>query len=876
MCDIDTTAPEFEQLLEDYQSFIVASYAPQKARTRLIQLTDDPNLVRRVVEEYERRNRRFIDFEDPRVLTAHRNIETWYPGPDFPGAWCWPSYREILREKGWQLQALDTTTTKIMAHLPHPGEGRIQTRGLVVGHVQSGKTANYTGVISKAADVGYKLFIVMTGMTSSLRQQTQRRVHRELCMPNTENWNMLTSASQDFQGVGNPDAMLTPQNRQGRILCVVKKNVFILQRLIDFFNTANSDVKADCPVMVIDDEADQASINTRRKADERSAINDKIVNMLQALPKSAYIGYTATPFANIFIDPTLPEDLYPRHFIFDLPRPDAYFGAEKIFGREATRHDEPDEDHDGLDMIRDVVEDEAVLLQPPGPGERFDFHPELVPSLEDAIRYFLLCCACRLVRGQEREHSSMLIHTTLYTHTHDQLQELVSGYVGGLQERWNCGDSTLEGALHSLWQDERRRVTLEEVESEAEDVSFRELQPRIAEVFRRCEVVVDNGRRSSGLAYEADEPSAYIAIGGNTLSRGLTLEGLMVSYFVRTASAYDTLLQMGRWFGYRRGYEDLPRVWMTPELQDHFVHLATVESEIRHDIKRYDTEKRTPEEFAIRVQTHPKLAVTSKLKMQNVELASASYSDTHIQTFQFRHDDKPWLENNLDAARDLLRSISENESPEPASGARWLFRDVPAELVTAFLSQYESLHEDFSDRLLLEYIRSEQNHGALEWWNVGLVGSKRMPRIDLGAGVESHLVRRSRFQRIEPANIKALTSRADRVVDLGWDGSVEGLTSDNISAMRNAKQPDKGLLLLYPIDRNSRPARDTKNGRRHPLNASAHVIGVGLSFPTSSRPMRDYVRNNLREVFRGEDMEDERPEERDVARITQTDDEQEG
>lgn len=882
MSSFDTSDPEFQELLEDYESFIRGGYPPRKAQSRIAKMIDDPDLVDRIAEEYRRRARRFIDFRDPRVLRDQKHIETWYPGPDFSTAWCWPAYKQLLERKGWQINDLDKATTKIMAHLPHPGEGRIQTRGLVVGHVQGGKTANYTGLISKAADAGYKLFIVMTGITSSLRQQTQRRLHRELCVPNTENWNVLTSASQDFQGVGNPDALLTPQNQKGRILCVVKKNVFILQRLIDFFDQANSGVKADCPVIVIDDEADQASINTRTKANERSAINEKIVTLLETLPKSVYIGYTATPFANIFIDPTLPEDLYPRHFIFDLPRQEGYFGAEEIFGREATRYDEHDEDRDGLDMIRDVLEDEAVQLQPPGPGERFAFQPELVPSLEDAIQYFLLSSACRLARGQEAQHSSMLVHTTLYTYTHGQLQALVSSYVRDLSTRWHRDDSELLVTLRKLWQDEQGRVTLEEVKSDAERMSFQDLQPWIPEVFERCQVVVDNGQRSSGLSYEKDDPSAYIAIGGNTLSRGLTLEGLMVSYFVRTASAYDTLLQMGRWFGYRRGYEDLPRVWMTPELQNHFLHLATVETEIRHDIRRYDTEKRTPEEFAVRVQTHPKLAVTSKLKMQNVKLASASYSDTHIQTFQFKHDDSEWLRNNLVAARALFLSIPEDVQPRPCSGARWLFEGVPAELVTSFLKKYESLHEDFSDHLLLEYIRSEQEKDALKHWNVGLIGSDRMPTLDLGAGVESRRVRRSRFKTIEPANIKALTTRADRVIDLDWEGSVEGLTSENIAAMRNDLQPDTGLLLIYPIDRQSEPIRRSKGSEkegknsRHPLDAKEDVIGIGLSFPKSRRPMRDYVKNNLRDVFTGEHMEDERPEEQDVVQLTEADDEREG
>ncbi|QDG52091.1 hypothetical protein FIV42_15470 [Persicimonas caeni] len=857
---------ELEEYLQDYEMWIRGGYAPEKARARLLRFVGDEAVVDKIAEEYRKRTRRFIKFTDPRVLEGQEHIETWYPGPDFDTAWCWPAYKGLLHEKGWAnsaIESVDTATTKLMAYLPHPGEGDISTRGLVLGYVQSGKTANYTGLIAKAADIGYKLFIVLTGMTSSLRRQTQRRLHAELCAPNSENWNELTSATQDFQGVGNPDYMLNPRHPEGRILCVVKKNVYILDRLRKFFAQAKDDVKRGCPVVIIDDEADQASVNTRRKADERSAINQRIVQLLETLPKSVYIGYTATPFANIFIDPTLPEDLYPRDFIFDLPRPRQYFGAERIFGREMIRYDDDEASYDGLDMLRDVPEEDAVRMQPPGRNERFEFQPEMTPTLENALRYFVLASACRLARGQTNKHSSMLIHTTLYTYTHGQLQQLVAGYVREFEKEWTKYRADLSSELQTLWEQENARVTPADLQMEINEVSFDEIAEHIDEVFERCEVVVDNGQIGSGLNYNTEEAGVHIAIGGNTLSRGLTIEGLIVSYFIRTASAYDTLLQMGRWFGYRPGYEDLPRVWMTSELQDHFIHLATVEEEIRHDIRRYEKENKTPLDFAVRVQTHPKLAVTSRLKMQHVTLASASYSDSHIQTFQFKHDDREWLQSNLEVTRELLEQVSGKHQSENQAGARWLYRNVDVEPVLEFLRQYQSLHEDFENRLLINYVERELEHEGLQTWNIGIIGNQRLDSLDIGADVTTHLVTRSRFRKIQPANIKALTSRADRIIDLDWDGSLKSLNSESIKNMRNERQPDNGLLLIYPIDKDSEPANESK--LRHPLDAKEHIIGIGLSFPKSKRPMRDYVKNNLDRVFEGEGLDESRPEEEDIA-----------
>lgn len=855
---------ELEEYIEDYQAFIL-SFPPDKAKGRLLRMTGgDKELTEKTIAAYHKRTKRFIDAIDPRVMRSAPNFETDYPGPDFPQAWCWPDYKNLLLEKGWgqsTVKNVDEATTKILAHFPHPGEGVINTRGLVVGYVQSGKTANYTGVIAKAADYGFKLIIVLTGMTSSLRQQTQRRLDEELCAQNPENWNSLTSVSHDFQGVGSPDALLNPKHRNGRVLCVVKKNIHILERIREFFEKASDQTRRNCPVLIIDDEADQASVNTRKKADERSAINRKIVEILEILPKTVYLGYTATPFANIFIDPSLPEDLYPRDFIVDLPRPRQYFGAERIFGREMLQNDEDEECYDGLDMVRVVTEEDAERLCPPKRDARFSFMPSMPPSLERAMMYFLLACACRMARGQKGEHTSMLIHTTLYTHTHAQLQSIVGTFFKELEEAWTNNPAAFTSRMRGVWEDEYQRVEVSDLNMAVEKKEFDELIPLFDEIFEASEIVVDNGRLGGGLNYANNEKTIHIAIGGNTLSRGLTLEGLVVSYFIRTASAYDTLLQMGRWFGFRPGYEDLPRVWMTAELLDHFIHLATVEEEIRQDIRRYESEGRTPRDFGVRVQTHPKLAVTSRLKMQNVKLASASYSNGHYQTFQFKHKDRDWLQHNIEETKSLLQKVVSRSQPEQKSGSRWLYRSVPYGFVHDFLKEYRSLHQDFENRLLLNYLEREHTAGGLLHWNIGLIGSRNRDTIELGLEHPVHLVNRSRFQSIKPANIKALTTRADRIIDLEWEGKLKGLKHEHMTNLRNGQCSNQGLLLIYPIDKDSGPRKDSKD--RRDLKAVEHIIGIGLSFPKSKLSEQDYLQNNLDELFRGEELQADIPEEVD-------------
>lgn len=867
----------FEDCIEDYETFIL-NYPPEKARGRLIRLCQNEDMAEKVITEYKKRKKRFIDAVDPRVMSGIPNIESIYPGPDFPSAWCWPAYKSLLKRKAWapsSITSLDQATTKILAHFPHPGEGEINTRALVVGYVQSGKTANYTGVIAKAADYGFKLFIVLSGMTSSLRRQTQRRLNEELCMLNAKNWNSLTSATEDFQGerVGSPDYLLNPDHRNGRILCVVKKNIHILERIRSFFERATEQTRHNCPVLIIDDEADQASVNTRPKANQRSAINQKIVEILQILPKTVYLGYTATPFANIFIDASLPEDLYPRDFIVDLPRPNLYFGAEKIFGMDMLEYDSKEERFDGLNMVRTVPDEHVKQLNPSKQATRQEFTPSMVPSLANAIEYFVLACACRMARGQRDKHSSMLIHTTLYKYTHGQLFNLVSNFFREMHAQWKNHPEIFKARLRAVWDEENDKVTAADLNMFIEKKCFDDLIQFFDDVFEASEIVVDNGDLKGGLNYAHNDKTVHIAIGGNTLSRGLTLEGLVVSYFIRSASAYDTLLQMGRWFGFRPGYEDLPRVWMTDELLTHFIHLATVENEIRQDIRRYEQEGRTPRDFAIRVQTHPKLAITSRLKMQNVKLASASYSEGHYQTFQFSHTDHEWLTANLRATRYLCQKIAEIGQPKKLNnGSRWLFRNIPYSLVYEFLKSYNSVHDDFQNHLLLNYLNKEYESGGLQNWNVGIIGSKSESTIDIGLGFPVHLVNRSRFKTIQPANIKALTTIADRVIDLDWNGKLSSLTNDNITALRNHQLPDTGLLLIYPINKDSKPSDESKV--RKPLEAVEHIIGIGLSFPKSKINQKDYYQNNLQGLFSGDDLNELIEEEADLEQFDDKDEEE--
>jgi hypothetical protein len=776
----------------------------------------------------------------PRGLTA-AGRPSWYPGPRENDRH-WPSLKKLIEAEKWHEQSLrdlDDASTKVVAHIADPHEEVFQRRGLVLGYVQSGKTTNFTAVIAKAADAGYSFFIVLSGIHNGLRQQTQDRLNGQLWSPSREEWHLLT-ADEDFRPTHSVDAMVSPGEK--KVLVVVKKNATRLRALKKWLEEAHPETLARCPFLVIDDEADQASVNTAKDDSSPSAINQLIREILETLPRASYVGYTATPFANVLIDPAVPEDLYPRDFIIDLPRPLEYVGPETLFGREPLELDpdgyQPDEGHD---LIREVPDDELGDLKPSKPSEREDFTPAVPPSLERAIRYFLLSTAARRARGEGNRHATMLVHTSQYTLVHHLLRYAIAGTVKRLDERFREGDEDLLRSLAEFWEEECGRVPA--ADFGLEPVSWEQVRAELPAVLTAIRVIEDNSRSEDRLDYgEADQ--VVIAVGGNTLSRGLTLEGLSVSYFVRSASAYDTLLQMGRWFGYRKGYADLTRIWMTDEMREWFRHLATVEQEIRYEIERYEAERKTPEDLGVRIKTHPKLAITAAAKMQKAVPAQVSYSGRRLQTILFEHTDREWLKANLEAGRQIVGTAAAvaAERSEARPGTV-VFRGVDSQAVLEFLDAYR-FHEnarDLNSKAIRSYIERRLEEGELTRFSVAVQALPKedpeLGSVDLGLGAPTPCINRARLSHLnrEYADIKALMSLSDRFLDLEVSAAeVETMSREEVERGRDAapggRGDGSGLLVLYPISKDSRPLR---GGNRRRLEAVEHVLGVGIVFPTS-------------------------------------------
>ncbi len=824
-------------------------------------------------EKIRELSRHTAELTDPKgLIVAGR--PSWYPGPRDDDRY-WPRLRGLIEREGWDadsLRGLDTASTKVLAHSADPQDDEFTRKGLVLGYVQSGKTTNFTAVIAKAADAGYTFFIVLSGVHNALRQQTQDRLDNQLWDRSRSDWHMLT-AEEDFRPSSSVDAMLNAGDQ--RVLAVVKKHGSRLRSLKRWLEGAHPDTLARCSFMVIDDEADQASINTAKPDSSPTTINRLICQLLALLPRVTYIGYTATPFANVLIDPTVPQDLYPRDFIIDLPRPREYVGPETLFGREPLDFDASgDPVDDGHDLIRQVPDEELVVLKPKGrPSEESDFEAGIPSSLARAVRYFILSTAARRARGVGNRHATMLVHTSQYTFVHSSLKRRIEEYTARLADRASAGDTGLLEELAGQWREECELVPAADFDQEP--LSWQQLSEALPSVLNDLKVIEDNSRSEVRLDY--GEPSqVVIAVGGNTLSRGLTLEGLSVSYFVRSATAYDTLLQMGRWFGYRRGYADLTRIWMTDEMRGWFRDLATVEQEIRYDIERYEAEHKTPEQLGVRIRTHPKLAVTAAAKMRRAVRAQVSYSGRRLQTILFKHRDPDWLGHNLDAGRRLIGAVREGRREElsPRRGVI-VYRGIESEQVLRFLADY-SFHEnarDLNAAAIDAYVRRRMENDELRHFTVAILTlpdeDPRLGTLDLGLDRPVACINRARLPHIDRpyADIKALMSRSDRLVDLGLPpGDVAGMSAQALEHGRDlppeGRGDGSGLLALYPISKDSEPRRSTQRLR---LEALEHVLGIGIVFPTSAAEAAgvDYLTADLSAVSREEPGEEDEVDEQE-------------
>ena len=655
----------------------------------------------------------------------------------------WSRYQTDLLKQGWGpkvVNSLDKVTDEILDLMGDPsGRTGWPRRGLVMGDVQSGKTSNYTGLICKAADAGYKLVILLTGTLESLRRQTQERLdagfvgldssgvvnnrkrHRKEIgvglINGARSAGVFTSTVGDFRAATVNQLGFRLNDYREPVLLVVKKNRRILENLADWLVNYNAGAggSIDIPLLLIDDEADNASINTNpRKA---TAINSGIRGLLKVFPRSSYVGFTATPFANVFINPDTTndvegDDLFPRDFIYTLDAPTNYVGASRIFG-------------DSSDLKFLEVIDDAEEYFPR--GQASDSVVEGVPSsLKDAIACFFLVNTLMDIRIGMPKHRSMLVNVSHFTLIQNQVRDILDHEVRLMQgDIRNYASLPFDEAMRnrsikSLYNTFQRNFSNLEV-------TWGQVQAQLAASTMPIQTTAVNqvsGPASLDYTAYKEHGLRVIAVGGNSLARGLTLEGLCISYFYRTTQMYDALLQMGRWFGYRVGYEDLCKIWMTEETADWYAHISEATDELRNEVRRMQNSRLKPIDFGLRVRSHPEsLLITARNKMRDSDeiVQIISITEESLESPRLLKD-SAIVSSNYKEAQNFIRSVIASSSTKKVEeGAFPIWRSVPKQLVVKFLKAF--INHPLSIKLqtasLADFIEKSTDD-KLELWDVAL------------------------------------------------------------------------------------------------------------------------------------------------------------
>ncbi len=874
------------------------------SRRKLIhqKLKSDEELEKRVDELLP-----FYHLAEPLIISEVH--EDWYVPRLGHRDYYWGKYIQYLKERrrleDVSILSIDNSTRAIVECLSNPESPRAYAaRGLVMGYVQSGKTANFAGVVARAADAGYRLIIVLAGTWNILRTQTQRRFDKELLgkelLKNDEayaanpprdwdmflehgadpvelgqyTWQRLTRPNIDFLGLkaainaleyekANKAAPLYhPSNLHALPvkLLVIKKHSGIISKLCRDLKTLSHTQLAELPALIIDDESDQAGLNVyqakkedgtnpkpeKNKKIKRSPTNDAIVELLRLLPRAQYVGYTATPYANALINPDDPEDLFPKDFIISLDRPAGYMGISDFFDPETAYEDLKKDDY-SLPEIAYIRR-----IENPRDGDDDD--------LKQALQSYVLAGSIKLYRhtkdpqrykAEDLQHHTMLVHTTPLTGPQGEVAERINNL-------WaECAFNSSQGfrSLEALWKDEYSLVCAA-AGNDLTPGSFRELVAHLTETINRIEkggkiCVLVNKDNPSAPDFSA-APVWKVFVGGNKLSRGYTVEGLTVSYYRRVAGTGDTLMQMGRWFGFRPGYQDLVRVFLgvkegrkgDTDLVADFKDVCRMEERFRDEIKRYirkaGTQRITPRDIPPLISISGNLPPVARNKMFNAVLDKKNFGGQPSMLTKTaakpgamkenRETAEAFLKSAEALGRTLLGGISTNGKPLEATAV--LLEAGNGEIVK-FLKEYRWLESDYKEKgkrpldtnLQIEFLTKEK-HEISSWL---IVAPQRVDsfgeRLKFGK-VELAVKRR---RRIEGRGFQVFGEPQHRAIAYYLMGiKTEGamLTHAN-DATKSLQNRHRGVMLLYPV-------RENESGDV--------TIGFELFFPENKLPFELGIR----------------------------------
>ena len=809
----------------------------------------------------------------------------------------WKLYKDKLEKKNFDSKTIDNITKDcdaIRKRLCY--ESGTTTRGLVIGSIQSGKTANMAGLICQAADAGWNMFIVASGMIENLREQTEKRLFKDVCSGDGGcSWTVLNSVTSkkpyDSEKIDN----LNLRSPNSKYLCVVLKNKSRLENLIRWLKNGKKQTE-NLNILFIDDEADSGSINTGDVNSEydRTRIysliedivdgklidGDKVIGNEKREKIMAnsinYVCYTATPYANILNDSKL-ESLYPKDFICVLTESSKYIGPNRIFGVPKIGKNE--EIIDPLNIVETISdEDKAMILD----IEKYGFY-NLPNSLKEAIAWFICVGAARRKMG-EIKPTSMLIHTSIKVDYHNQIYKAVS-------EWYENNRNNLLEYCRSVYENKKAMLTPNEFKNVCSTYSdesinnylpFSDIEEEVKQILsgslanirldeadetkfvysnKQIHICVDNYKNNRiseygehlRVAYPKQEeyPGAmFIVIGGSTLSRGLTIEGLVSSYFLRSSKQGDTLMQMGRWFGYRIGYELYPRIWMDQNTREQFEFLSQMDYDLRKDMRKYMDLNKTPMEIGPLIDESPKvswLGITAKNKKQSAIISSCDFTGVQAQTVVFEENVNVQNEN-IKKSKEFLLSLGEPEYSYNKVSLVW--KNVDINRIIDYLRDF-NFHESNSTFNNIDCFKNwldaaNENRDYINEWNVVLAGIENGSKEwELNDKYKVSKVQRTRKQDTNFINIGVLRSYKDNYQDITVEDEMKNKgnmiprdkmnnTKDNIDPFELKEKYGfevKPLLVMYVIDGDSKAT--SRTNKRRDMNFSTDIIGLFMNVPGS-------------------------------------------
>lgn len=798
----------------------------------------------------------------------------------------WQLYRNHLLSQGWDSDAIDPieeSSLRILKRLRKKTTGMPPVRGMVVGHVQSGKTASIAGLSAMAADHDWNLIIVLSGTLENLRRQTLRRLYKDLNHRGNLHWVTIDQPSDDSpygQRAADKHFMAGSTDRH---LVICLKNPTRLRNLLDWITKDTASLR-DMRILIIDDEADQASVNTAASATVRTTINQAIISLTQVQALSVnYVGYTATPAAN-FLNEGPGEGLYPQDFIVSLQQSNNHFGPPQIFGVA-------DRGIESLGIISPISLDDLREI-----GDLHGDPSAPIPgSLSDALRWFVCAAAAFRLYGITKP-VSMLVHTSQRQQHHKNIAEALRTIL----EHAHANQENFIAACRITWNEVGAKVGKDDFKDRFPSYGwldglrnypeFDAMIPHIAQLIEQVSAIrlndegdmayhqgihlcIDNCA-NNGISDEnevrrliypdPDSPdypqfsTAFIVVGGSTLARGLTIENLVSTYFLRASVLGDSLMQMGRWFGYRKGYELLPRIWMPKQTREKFEFLTLAEEDLRDDLKRFMDGGADPKDFGPRVRTHPRaswLRPTARNRMQEAQGALYDFTGVNRQTTIFHAGEGCDLIHgyNRSKATTFLEGLP--NGPTAASRRTALvWRGVSFDAIESLLTQLK-FHQDaqfFSDLApFFLWYREQASAAGYGDWNIVVAGTSEQSRGWNIGGKTVGLVTRTRVteaSREDAVSIGVLRDPLDLLADIETPyDDPDKRTNEVISGLRaKANLHKTPQLLLYMIDKESRPpdtymCQPPEKRSRAPLDVSQDILGISLWLPGATDVRRSYV-----------------------------------